>query len=193
MLSEENLIVQNQLGVSREECRMLDVRATRAEMLSKEMKRALNLSKEESKILDSERQRLKLENLTLARAIEKMDKMVYGHKKMNKTTREVLHGRIAMSRSFTAGDGIAAAAAVSAVSSSSEGVATEKENMTTRTTRLTTRTRLSKRALREREKKKKRLTKSFSVSRTSAVKSGGGSTRGGSSLSRRVLRDPTLR
>ena len=173
---------------------MLDVRATRAEMLSKEMKRALNLSKEESKILDSERQRLKLENLTLARAIEKMDKMVYGHKKMNKTTREVLHGRIAMSRSFTAGDGIAAAAAaVSAVSSSSEGVATEKENMTTRTTRLTTRTRLSKRALREREKKKKRLTKSFSVSRTSAVKSGGGSTRGGSSLSRRVLRDPTLR
>ena len=52
---------------------------TSSKKIISELKRALKLSKEESRLLENERKRLTVENTELNKAIEKMDRVVYGN------------------------------------------------------------------------------------------------------------------
>ena len=95
-LMSENVIIKQQTTTSIDAMNVANTKSSKSESLVNELRRALMLSKEESKILESERQRLMRENTTLTRAVEKMDKMVYG--KTKDTARLALNGKHPTSR-----------------------------------------------------------------------------------------------
>jgi len=95
-LMSENVIIKQQTTTAIDAMNVANTKSSKNESLVNELRRALMLSKEESKILESERQRLMRENTTLTRAVEKMDKMVYG--KTKDTARLALNGKHPTSR-----------------------------------------------------------------------------------------------
>ena len=171
LMTEEKNVMTVQMAGVREEQETLHARMKRAEKLVHELKRALKLSKEESTLLESERQRLMKENMLLTRAMEKMDRMVYGKNK--DTPRIALSGRHPMSRSFTAPSTTTANHSLRQSKKSSREIRANKEKV--------------------------RLTQSFSkASSTYGRKSGARGSAGRSSgkmskVGKRMLRDPMLR
>eukprot|EP00949_MAST-11_sp_MAST-11-sp1_P001450 g1450.t1 len=84
--AKEKLLAEKKEASKRaKSMRQVDEDAAQARNLANELQHALALSKEEARLLECERQRLTLENSKLSRAIEKMDRMVYG----NTSTRKI--------------------------------------------------------------------------------------------------------
>jgi hypothetical protein len=106
ILREENRVIKAQLAETLSSAAQRNARAETAEALSGELRKALSLSKEESRLLDGERRRLMRENEKLARAVEKMDRFVYGRTPQFPVT--------AHNRSFDAATAAAAIAAARA-------------------------------------------------------------------------------